>query len=143
MKLNHKKAEEVIDRIDQFHRDGLGEPHGFDMSLWYAEHGVRTNVPESQRYAPECRTSACLAGWTVTLLDSAERCRTLMGTKTDIHGGIGELFMDEASKLLEADDEAEVLLCDLFCRLSYTWDEVKAELLYIIEQTDDVSIDSW
>lgn len=138
MKLNHAFAHEVIDRIDSFHRDEVGQPRGFDMSLWYAEHGVRMSVPESQQYAPECRTSACLAGWTVATLDGPDRCKEILDTRTTIYGGIGERFMEEASQALEADAAAAEELHDLFCRLSYTWPEAKEHLLHIIDQSEDV-----
>lgn len=140
MKLNHDLAHKVIDRIDSFHREPIDDhPRGFDMSLWYAEHGVGFHIPESQAGAIECRTSACLAGWTVTLLDSPDTAHSIMSMQTDIYGGIGERFMETASTLLEADDAAREELHDLFCRLSYTWPEAKGHLLHIIDQCEDVS----
>ena len=140
MKINHAHAHAVVDRIDAFHREPTdGDPRGFDMSLWFAEHGVGFGVPESQAGAIECRTSACLAGWTVTLLDSAEAARDLMTTETTVYGGIGEMFMSSACELLEADDMASDALRALFCKLSYTWSDARDELLDIMSASDDTS----
>lgn len=143
MKINHAHAHAVVDRIDGFHRDELGEPFGFDMTLWFASRGVDGMLPEPMRYAAECRTSACLAGWAVTLLDSPEAAAQILATRweaTSTFGGVGDVFMDAAAGLLDADDEAREWLRDLFVKLSYTWADARDELLDIVDQCDDTSL---
>jgi hypothetical protein len=139
MRINKTKAHEVIDRIDSFHRGTDNMPLGFDMRTWYCRLGVDPSLPEPKRYATECRTSACLAGWTIHVLDGPDTATEILQMKTDVYGGIGERFMEVAGTLLDADSAARLELNDLFIRLSYGWDEAREHFLHIIDGCQDVT----
>jgi hypothetical protein len=141
MLINKTKVHEVIDMIDDFHKGSFNEPMGFDMSTWFVARGVNSDVPEPKRYAIECRTSACLAGWTVIALDpdGAEAANEMVQWSSSDSCATGERFMTAASALLEADRACDEELRDLFLSISYGWDEAREHLLHIVDQCQDVA----